>query len=664
MDKTLGVLGGGQLGRMLTEAANRLGIKVATLDAEGAPAKQINAHADHVNGSFSDPQAIRELARKCDVLTVEIEHVDTDVLEDLADGTETTEDWRLIRSTKIQVQPSWRTIRVIQDKFKQKEHLINHGIATAKSIALENGTLEEVVEIGEELGYPLMLKAKTDAYDGRGNYPVMSPKDIRKALAALGDRPLYAEQWAHFKMELAVMVIKTKDGHLDHEWQESTLAYPVVETIHQDSICKLVYAPARNVPEVVVQKAQDLARRAVAGLWGKGVFGVEMFLLESGDILINEIAPRPHNSGHYTIEACPISQYDAHLKAVLGLPIPVGQIRFHTRDTHAIMLNILGGTQPDTHTSVILEAMKLGVNLHMYGKGNGRPGRKMGHITVLASTMEEAERQIEPLVTLVDKIRAERYRETPSKSSAGKSSLSDPNTNISQNHTAHGPLQEGPNSEHVNSLLASSEQSSQSGFIRTPHTSSTAQPSLSQDAAPRSLGRSDATGLPLVAITMGSDSDRFVLKPAVELLKQLDIPHTVTITSAHRTPERMVKFAQEAASKGIKVIIAAAGGAAHLPGMIAALTSLPVIGVPVRGSVLDGQDSLLSIVQMPRGCPVATVAINNSNNAAQLAVRILGAFNVTIRDRLEKHLADQTQTVVEKAEKMEMVGFENYSWEE
>lgn len=181
---------------------------------------------------------------------------------------------------------------------------------------------------------------------------------------------------------------------------------------------------------------------------------------------------------------------------------------------------------------------------------------------------------------------------------------------------------------------------------------------------------------------MGSDSDRFVLKPAVDLLKQLNIPHSVTITSAHRTPERMVRFAQEAAPKGIKVIIAAAGGAAHLPGMIAALTPLPVIGVPVKGSVLDGQDSLLSIVQMPvssdipmslmyvwtntvqRGCPVATVAINNSNNAAQLAVRILGAFDHAIRHRLEKYLANQTQSVVERAEKMEAVGFENYSWDE
>lgn len=282
MDKIIGVLGGGQLGRMLTEAANRLGVKVVTLDAEGAPAKQINAHTDHINGSFADPQAIRELAGKCNLLTVEIEHVDTDVLEDLAGGTEITEDWRLVRSTKVEIQPSWRTIRMIQDKYKQKQHLISHGIATAKSVALENGTREEVIGIGKELGYPMMLKSRTGAYDGRGNHPIKSPEGIQEALAALADRPLYAEQWANFEMELAVMVIKIEDGDSRHGWKESTLAYPVVETIHEDSICKLVYAPARNVPEDVMRKAQDLARRAVAGFWGKGVFGVEMFLLAGG----------------------------------------------------------------------------------------------------------------------------------------------------------------------------------------------------------------------------------------------------------------------------------------------------------------------------------------------------------------------------------------------
>lgn len=312
MDRCVGILGGGQLGRMLTEAANRLNIKVVTLDTECAPAKQINVNSGHVVGSFRDPEAIRRLARQCDVLTVEIEHVNTDVLEDLSEGAETREDWRLVRGTKIEVQPNWRTIRVIQDKYKQKKHLIQNGIATANSVPLKNGTPEELGEIARELGYPLMLKSRTDAYDGRGNFPVASAKDVLSALSALRDRPLYAEQWADFRLELAVMVVKVQDDAAKDDWKKVTLAYPVVETVHEDSICKLVYSPARNVPKDVMQKAQDLARSAVAGFWGKGVFGVEMFFLDTGmqlnishlsantyftgELLINEIAPRPHNS--------------------------------------------------------------------------------------------------------------------------------------------------------------------------------------------------------------------------------------------------------------------------------------------------------------------------------------------------------------------------------
>ena len=281
MDKTVGVLGGGQLGRMLTEAANRLNIQIVTLDAEGSPAKQINAQTNHVIGSFTNSNAIRRLARECDILTVETEHVNTDVLEELTEGTETRDDWRLVRSTKVEVQPSWRTIRVIQDKFHQKEHLVKLGINTAKFRDLENSDPAELKQIARELGYPLMLKSRTGAYDGRGNYPVKRETDVPKALAALRDLPLYAEQWSDFKAELAVMVVKVEED-VTEQWQEATLAYPVVETVHEDSICKSVYAPARHVLPSVMEKAQNLAQRAVAGFWGKGVFGVEMFLLQDG----------------------------------------------------------------------------------------------------------------------------------------------------------------------------------------------------------------------------------------------------------------------------------------------------------------------------------------------------------------------------------------------
>lgn len=187
------------------------------------------------------------------------------------------------------IDSGWKTLRVIQDKYLQKEHLTKAGVRTARSQAVEAGNLEE---FGRTHGYPFMLKARKDAYDGRGNCPVKSESDIKNALEVLKDRLLYAEEWANFKMELAVMVVKTEnevstDG-------ASTIAYPVVETIHEDSICKLVYAPARGISSDLQKKAQVLARKAVSSLWGKGVFGVELFVMEDGQILVNEIAPRPH----------------------------------------------------------------------------------------------------------------------------------------------------------------------------------------------------------------------------------------------------------------------------------------------------------------------------------------------------------------------------------
>jgi phosphoribosylaminoimidazole carboxylase len=275
MNRVIGLLGGGQLGQMLCEAANPLGIKVVVLDAEKSPAKKVNANNAHIDGSFTDPEKIRQLARQVDILTVEIEHVDTGVLEEIAErGVSVVEDGKETIK-RIEVQPSWKTLRMIQDKYFQKVHLSEYGIPVALSNVVEGHDLES---IGQRLGYPFMLKARKDAYDGRGNFPVMSKADIPEALQALKGRALYAEKWANFKMELAVMVVKTENATSAHA--ENTIAYPTVETVHEDSICKLVYAPARKVTEKIRKQAQELARRAVGCLWGKGVFGVEMFLME------------------------------------------------------------------------------------------------------------------------------------------------------------------------------------------------------------------------------------------------------------------------------------------------------------------------------------------------------------------------------------------------
>ncbi|KAI9789060.1 MAG: phosphoribosylaminoimidazole carboxylase ade2 [Peltula sp. TS41687] len=615
--RTVGVLGGGQLGRMLVEAAHRMNIKLVLLDVEGAPAKQINALHPHINGSFTDPESIRRLARECDVLTVEIEHVDTKMLQEIAEqGIEVVQGDRSHRR-KVEIHPSWETIRVIQDKYLQKQYLEARGIQMAQSVSLGTNDPEELAHVVGRLGLPCMLKSKTQAYDGRGNHPIRVTGDIPSALHALANRPLYVEKWAPFTMELAVMVVKTKDETTDVDpdlWKLSTLSYPVVETIHENSICKLVYAPARNVRAEVREQAQILARRAVGGFKGKGIFGVEMFLLEDGSLLVNEIAPRPHNSGHYTIEACPVSQYDAHLRAILDLPFPPSSPTGASSSssgtdmvvpgTHAVMLNLLGGVHPDSHMMVARQALSTaGARVHLYGKGAGRLGRKMGHITVLAGSMAEAEARINPLIEATNRARSQGEND----------------------------------SEHRSSGLASArEQGSSSSEHETRQTRAT------------------------VAITMGSDSDLPILKPGISLLRELDIPFEVTITSAHRTPDRMSRYAQAAAGRGIKVIIAAAGGAAHLPGMLAANTPLPVIGVPVKASSLDGMDSLLSIVQMPRGVPVATVSINNSVNAALLAARILGTSDVRIKRRVEEYADQMEREVMDKVTELDRQGWDKY----
>jgi phosphoribosylaminoimidazole carboxylase len=407
------------------------------------------------------------------------------------------------------------------------------------------------------------------AYDGRGNAVAKTEEEITSAVNALGgyERGLYVEKWAPFVKELAVIVARGKDN--------SIKCYSVVETIHRDNICHIVKAPA-NVPWKIMKLATDVASRAVSSLQGAGVFAVELFLTADGKILLNEVAPRPHNSGHHTIESCLTSQYEQHLRAVVGLPL--GDPMMKT--SAAIMYNILGEKEGEAGFlqahQIIGRALTIpGATIHWYDKPEMRKQRKMGHITIVGPSMGVVEAQV--------------------KSMLGEQTAED-------------------------------------------------QPAV----APR------------VGIIMGSDSDLPVIKEAAKILNDFDVPTEVRIVSAHRTPELMFSYARSAHERGVQVIIAGAGGAAHLPGMVAALTPLPVIGVPVRASALDGLDSLLSIVQMPRGVPVATVAINNATNAGLLAVRMLGVGDSVLQARMAQYQEDTRDEVLVKADKLQNGGWENY----
>ncbi|KAF7790758.1 hypothetical protein EIP86_001715 [Pleurotus ostreatoroseus] len=573
--KTVGVLGqgGGQLGRMLAVPAALLDLDIIFLDVgEHTPAKQVFApkHPEkaHINGSFSDPTMVRELAHKVDVMTVEIEHVNVDMLDRVQD------------IVPLGVHPSPSTIRTIQDKFIQKQHLQAHGGPVSDFMQVEP-TAQSLQDAAARFGLPLMLKSRTLAYDGRGNFALREMSQIPEALSALKNRPLYAEKWVQFSVEISVMVVRSTSGEVR--------SYPVVETVHKDNICHLVFAPLRSHDPEVSNRARLIAENAVKSLEGAGVFGVEMFLLSDGTIYLNEIAPRPHNSGHYTIEACETSQYENHLRAILSMPL--GSTAMKVPST--AMLNLIG-TSSDLDELKSFAGFALtvpGVTVHLYGKDECRKGRKMGHITIVASSDAELRDRLRPLLERL------------------------PGSNAAAEVDLYAP-------------------------------------------PPPSLGHSHQ--FPLVGVIMGSDSDLPVMLPAARMLDRFKIPYELTIVSAHRTPDRLVGYARTAASRGLRVIIAGAGGAAHLPGMVAAMTALPVIGVPVKGSSLDGVDSLHSIVQMPRGIPVATVAINNGTNAGLLAVRMLAVAMPSLVTAMEEYLASLESEVMKKVEVLEEVGWEKY----
>ncbi|KWU46300.1 Phosphoribosylaminoimidazole carboxylase [Rhodotorula sp. JG-1b] len=625
-----------------------MAIPVVVLDPDvNAPAKQASqpqvlpafassskGPLQHLDGAFTEAEKIRQLADQVDVLTVEIEHVNVAALRQVAQEC-ATKGGR--SGNGIKVFPSPDIIGIIQDKYLQKAHLAQRGVPvapfrpiTAEAAETRAGDdadplaalVPSVLAAGAEFGYPLMLKSRHLAYDGRGNYVLRSsePPAVRAALEALiptgslsapgakplGDR-LYAEKFAPFVKEVAVMVVRGATGE--------TRTYPAVETIHRDSVCHIVYVPLRPpvsakngigrqqcglnavVSNSVNVRAQEDAQRAIDALGdgAVGVFGVEMFLMEDGSLLLNEIAPRPHNSGHYTIEACNVSQYTTHLYAILNLPLP--PVRLIPAAT--AMLNLLGASsdadadflQP---TGVVAKAIEIGAAVHLYGKAGCRKGRKMGHITVMGSSDHAVRSQIAQLAALLPGTYAEPDRDAD---------------------------------------LA---------------TTSPAEPFSSRH--------------PLVSIVMGSDSDLPVMKPAAQILTKFGVPFELSIVSAHRTAMRMEEFAHGAEQRGVRVVIAGAGGAAHLPGMVASATTLPVVGVPVKASVLDGVDSLYSIVQMPRGIPCATVGINNSTNAALLAIRILSTYQPQLQTALSEYAHNLEDEVLAKVGKLEEIGWDAYEY--
>ncbi len=371
----VGILGGGQLARMTAEAARDLDVMIVVLEREaGSPAGQIVGPVNEIVGEWGDPAARAALASRVDLITLENEFVDASALR-----------WLVERGTPVYPRPA--TLATIQDKLCQKQALQAAGLAVPPFRPVECAA--DVRAAGAELGWPLVLKARRLGYDGHGNATVAGPAEVEDALATLArpggqrrsaDEPLdlFVEAYVPFAGELAVMVARGRDGSL--------AVYPVVETVQRDHICHEVVAPAR-VPAAVAHQARALAQEAVTVVDAVGVVGVELFWLTDGRVLLNELAPRPHNSGHYTIEACRTSQFANHLRAVLGWPLgPTDLVA-----PAAAMVNLLGTrSAPATPRGAAEAAAVERAFLHLYGKREVRPGRKMGHVTALGETPEAA----------------------------------------------------------------------------------------------------------------------------------------------------------------------------------------------------------------------------------------------------------------------------------
>ena len=352
MKKRLGVIGGGQLGMMITEAAKNLSehiSEIIVLDpTENCPAAQ--AGAKQIVGDFKDELAILKLAERSDIITYEIESGNTDVLSKL----------------KAEIEPSPSTLSIIQDKLSQKTFLSENELPISQFYEITY--LDNLREKINELGLPVLLKSRRDAYDGRGNFKITSPDEVEKAYQYFDGKSLMVEKFVNFKMEVSVIAARNTKGDI--------ATYPLVENIHENNILKMTIAPAR-VSDNVIKDAGKIAKKTMEVLKGAGVFGIEMFIDQDDKILINEIAPRVHNSGHHTLQSCKTSQFEQHLRAILGLKLGSTDLVHKT-----VMCNILG---PDGFEGKYkpIQLEKDGVYLKMYRKDVSKSQRKLGHFNVV-----------------------------------------------------------------------------------------------------------------------------------------------------------------------------------------------------------------------------------------------------------------------------------------
>jgi len=355
MGQVLGIIGGGQLGMMLTEAVNKFPneiSKVIVLDpTKECPASQVGAK--QIIADFKDEKAIIELASKVDFLTYEIESGNSDVLKSL--------------EAKTKINPSPDTLKKIQDKLVQKTFLAENQLPIPEFV--EVNSLEDLQQKIKKFGFPALVKTRRNAYDGRGNFKINSEKDLKTAHIKFRDQSLMLEKYVDFRMEVSVIAARNTRGEI--------ATYPLVENIHEENILRTTIAPAR-VSKEIIENAEQVAKKTMDVLKGAGVFGIEMFVTKDDQILINEIAPRVHNSGHHTLQSSETSQFEQHLRAILGLGLGSTKLLKNT-----IMWNILGPKNFTGKYKPVTIGSQKGVFLKMYSKMESKPKRKLGHLNVV-----------------------------------------------------------------------------------------------------------------------------------------------------------------------------------------------------------------------------------------------------------------------------------------
>lgn len=516
--KIIGIIGGGQLGKMLIQAGINYPIDFHIYsDAEEFPSKSVCQN--YTVGNYNDYQKIINFGKKCDIITIEIENINIEALE------------YLHINLQKEVYPQPHVLECIKDRSVQKDFLmkLDPNIKTMNYVSYGNVFDVETLLKKTNITTPFVNKVSIGGYDGYGTKIIKDMNNISELFPVES----IIEEYCEIDRELAVIVGRNINGEI--------IIYPPVEMqFNEQNMLDHLLCPAKDVN---LEEINYIADKIAKEFNLIGIMAIELFE-SKGQIYVNELAPRPHNSGHHTQDMFNFSQFDILIRCLLNLPLP----NLTSLYKYSVCLNILGSK--NTFGSVIYHKLnKLGdTHLHLYGKKETKPYRKMGHLNIVSNEYDDL------ILKLVN----------------------------------------------ARNIL---------------------------DGCVVSTNKEQII-LPKVGIIMGSSSDLPVMENAIKVFEDFKIPYEVQIVSAHRTPEKMLEYGKTAQEKGLEIIIAGAGGAAHLPGMIASCTSLPVIGVPIKSSnSIDGWDSILSILQMPNGVPVATVALNGAQNAGLLAVRMLGYHN-------------------------------------